>query len=479
MREMPKAELFPVESLGPLLGNAARAINDRVQSPIAMCGNSVLATATLAVQAHVDVVLPIGDHRAKPVSGYFISIAETGERKTESDHQAMPSVRAREKQLRDEYDTKRESYVNEKLAWDKARDEAVKQGKGNRLAIKATLDKIGPPPIAPLEPMLTSTEPTFEGLCKQFATHHASLGIFNNEGGQFIGGHGMKDENKLRTAGGLSELWDGQPARRVRAGEGASMYPGRRLSGHIMVQPEVSDILLSDPLLASQGLLSRLLVVQPESAAGTRMPRKEKPQTAAHLKDYNDALLKLMQRQPPLKKGKANELEPRPLPLSTEANARWFEFVEHVEKSIGPNGGLEPIKGFANKMPEHAARLAGVLTVVENINAHEIDVETLERGIALAEHYATEALRIFHASRVNADLVLAQRLLNWMQQNWKEPAISLPDIYQRSLNAIRDKATAARLVAILVDHGWLSPIPGGAEIEGKHRREAWQIVKVV
>ena len=107
--------------------------------------------------------------------------------------------------------------------------------------------------------------------------------------------------------------------RAVRAGDGASMYPGRRVSGHIMVQPEVSDILLSDPLLASQGLLSRLLVVQPESAAGTRMPRKEKPETAEHLKIYNRVILRLMERQPPLKRGKANELEPRPLPLSAEA----------------------------------------------------------------------------------------------------------------------------------------------------------------
>ena len=108
IRALPPADPFPVESLGQVLGNAAKAINDRVQSPMAMCGNSVLATATLAVQPHVDVVLPIGDNRAKPVSGYFITIAETGERKTESDHQAMPPVRQRERQLRDEYDAKRE-----------------------------------------------------------------------------------------------------------------------------------------------------------------------------------------------------------------------------------------------------------------------------------------------------------------------------------------------------------------------------------
>jgi hypothetical protein len=51
----------------------------------------------------------------------------------------------------------------------------------------------------------------------------------------------------------------------------------------------------------------------------------------------------------------------------------------------------------------------------------------------------------------------------------------LPDIYQRGLNAIGDQATARKMVAILVDHGWLKPIPGGAVVAGHRRREAWQI----
>jgi hypothetical protein len=427
------------------------------------------------LQSHADVVLPIGDNRQKPISAYFVTIAETGERKTECDFNAMSPIRRHEKQLRDEYDAKREAYVNDKVAWDKARDAAVKQGKGNRAAIRVALDKIGAPPIPPLEPMLTSTEPTYEGLCKQFTTHHPGLGIFTNEGGQFIGGHGMKDENKLRTATGLSALWDGEPVRRVRAGDGATILPGRRLSGHIMAQPEVSSILFNDPLLMGQGLISRLLVAQPESTAGTRMPRKEKPETAVELKIYGAALLRIMERVPPTTNGKANELQPRAVPLSTEAIAKWLEFVTHVEKSIGQGGSLEPIKGFANKLPEHAARLAAILTLVENINAPEISVDALEGGVTLAEHYATEALRIFGASRANADVVLAQRLLNWMQK-WPERVISLPDVYQRSLNAISDKATATKIIAILVDHGWLHRIEGGAVVAGQYRKDAWHIV---
>jgi hypothetical protein len=196
MRQMPGAEPFPDGKLGSLLGDAARAIHDRVQAPIAICANSVLAVGTFAVQAHVDVILPIGADRTKPTLEYYVTIADSGERKTEADHHAAKPIRQREKQLFDEYDAKRESYLNDKEAWEKARDTIKTQGKGSRAAIKAGLDKLGPPPAPPLEPMLTSTEPTWEGLCKQFATHHGSLGIFSSEGGQFIGGHGMNADNK-------------------------------------------------------------------------------------------------------------------------------------------------------------------------------------------------------------------------------------------------------------------------------------------
>jgi hypothetical protein len=81
MRELPPADPFPVEALGDVLAPAARAINDRAQAPLAICGQSVLAAATLAVQAHADVVLPIGGGRARPISNYFASVATTGERK--------------------------------------------------------------------------------------------------------------------------------------------------------------------------------------------------------------------------------------------------------------------------------------------------------------------------------------------------------------------------------------------------------------
>jgi hypothetical protein len=128
-------------------------------------------------------------------------------------------------------------------------------------------------------------------------------------------------------------------------------------------------------------------------------------------------------------------------------------------------------------LPEHAARIAAVLTLVSNFEAGEVGRVEMEGGIRLAEHYAVEALRLFGASRIHADVLLAQRLETWLLIQWDEPNISLPDIYQRGPNAIGDQATARKLVTILENHRRLVMIPGGAMVAGQRRREAWRIVR--
>ena len=71
-----------------------------------------------------------------------------------------------------------------------------------------------------------------------------------------------------------------------------------------------------------------------------------------------------------------------------------------------------------------------------------------------------------------------QRLLKWLIARPKDAdLVSLPDVYQRSLNAIGDQATARRLVTILEEHGWLVKIPQGATVAGHWRREVWRIIR--
>jgi Protein of unknown function (DUF3987) len=194
---------------------------------------------------------------------------------------------------------------------------------------------------------------------------------------------------------------------------------------------------------------------------------------------YYARLLDILEQPLPVAPGTRNELAPHTLKLSSEARRRWIAFYDQIEPRLVVGGELEPVRGLANKLPEHAARIAGVLTLVCDITAGEIAEAEMSAGIALAEHYAVEALRLFGASRVNANVLLAYRLERWLFTQWREPNISLPDIYQRGLNAIGDQATARRMVAILEEHGRLVRLPKGAMVAGQRRREAWHIVREV
>lgn len=476
-RELVPAEPFPVDALGSVLGPAAEAIHSRVRAPLAIGGQSVLAAATLAVQGHADVELPIGPGIARPVSEFFATVAETGERKTVSDEHAIWPIRHFEKQLRERHDAEMLDYKNAKLAYERSREVILKSKtyKGDRNAIAAALGELGPAPPAPLDPMLTADEPTFEGMCKLFVTGHPSLGLFSTEGGQFIGGHGMNEENRLKTAAGMSSLWDGQPIRRVRAGDGSSFLPGRRFATHLQMQPAVADLLFGNSLLADQGLLSRHLAVFPDRATGTRFQQIEGPQVDRDLKRYGAILLGILEQHPSLVPGKRNELDPRRLPLSPEAIELWRSFADHIERQLTPYGALEPVKGLGNKLPEHAARLAAVLSLVTNLDAGEIVKPSLEAGIVLAEHYAGEALRLFGTGQEKKELRQAKELLDWLQSKWIEPVVSLPDIYRRGPNSIRDRATTKKLVTILEEHRWLRRINEGAIVAGQQRRDAWRI----
>jgi hypothetical protein len=193
------------------------------------------------------------------------------------------------------------------------------------------------------------------------------------------------------------------------------------------------------------------------------------------MKQYEGKVKNILNSPLPLAEGKRNEIAPRGLPLSSEAKALWIRFHNAVESRLADDKPFAVIRGFANKAAEHVLRIAGVLTLYGNLKATEVPTVAIQAGIDIAQYYLKEALRLFHASQTNPDLVLAKKLLSWAQQYGEY--VALVDIYQRGLNAIGDAATARRLAKILETHGWFIPVSGGKEMNGQFRREVWEVRK--
>jgi hypothetical protein len=115
-----------------------------------------------------------------------------------------------------------------------------------------------------------------------------------------------------------------------------------------------------------------------------------------------------------------------------------------------------------------------VLTVNADRDAGEVTAEAMDGGTLLARHYASEAIRLFQASVADPHLQMAQRTLAWLRG--RRSLFCLADLYQFGPSTIRDKATATRIVGLLADHGYVERVTGGAEIDGKCRRDVWRLV---
>lgn len=470
-RTLPPAPDFPAMALGELR-RPAEAIQEMVRAPIAVCAQAVLAAVTLAVQAHRDVELPGAGRR--PLTALFVSVLDSGERKSSVDRLAVRAAYQVEADFRDAAQDSAASYADAKEIWEHARAQAKNANKRNRAALAEAFREIGPEPKPPAHPMLLVADPTPEALVMHLAARPWG-GLFAAEGGLFLGGSAMNDETRMRTGALLNTLWDGDPIRRLRVTTGAAFLPGRRCSAHLMVQPAIASRFLGDAMLAGIGTLARTLLVAPAGTAGTRFYREPSPVAGTVLADY-DARLSAMMRKPPYTSGNdPTVLDPPPVRLAPDARAMWIAFHDEVEGAQRSDGALHPIRAFASKMAEHAGRLAAVLTVFADPGALDVPGAAMAGGIALAKHYAAELLRLQETAGVSLDLEVAARLLEWWQAR-PDPRCHLAMIYQRSLNAISDAETARRVVGILEDHGWVDRLPAGTELDGKPRHEAWELV---
>jgi hypothetical protein len=452
---LPPAESFPVNALAPVLSGAAASIARKVQVPEAIAAQSVLAVASLAAQVHADVLLPYGQKR--PLSLFFVTVAASGDRKSTADNEALWPIRKYEQALKEEYDSELQSWMFAHAAW---RGEKKKIENDRKLDLKgrqAALAKLGSEPERPLHPFLTAPDPTIEGLQRAWVSAPAGLGIFTAEGGLFVGGHSMSQDNRLRTAAGYSEMWDGQPIKRIRSLDGVSVLHGRRLSMHLMVQHEAAAQFLADPTLRDQGLLSRVLVAAPQSIAGTRLYRETAADDDAAIHAYGARILSILEAPWPLAKGSRNELEPRVLTITEDAAALWRAFYNHIERQCGPAKALRPVQDFAAKIAEHAARIAGVLTIVEDFRATTIGVEAMRSALSLADWYMNEAIRLQQAARTDPKLLAAQKMLDWLRKRDKD-VIGFQEIIQFGPSPLRTKKAADAALAVLKDHGWITEV---------------------
>jgi len=466
---LPPSETFPVDELGAIMARAVKQIAFAIQVPVAIAAQSVLANASLAVQGHYDVEMLHGDIR--PTSIYFLSVLHSGGRKSASDSMAGKSIKEFEENSRNEYKTRFNNYSNRMDVWKSERNVILKDK--NIVDKEFELDALGVEPMAPMTPVLTIPEPTAEALQKCLGLERPSMGLFSDEGGQFIGGYANSTEKQLATATILSGIWDGSPIKRNRVLDGSSAFYGRRLAIHLMVQDGIANIMSGNEQFRSQGILARFLIAEPEPLIGNRFYRDVK-NSFDNMGPYNDALERLLGRELPIVDESNWQLKPEVLVISDEAKQELITFSDEIEGRQSPDKDLNFIADFASKLVEHAVRLSAVIQVLEDPTARQVSAEKVKHGIALSRYYLSEAVRI-RKGAVSADIQKAELLLEWLKDSWDDKNIYLSPIMKGGPNSIRLKKDLMKAIRVLEDHKYLIRNDEAQSIDGSIRKETWKV----
>ncbi len=465
-----KPEPYPLNALGSILGEAAGAIAEGVQVSPSMAGQSVLAAAALAAQPFANVVI---DGRTYPLNLFCLTISESGDRKSGTDNVATLPHTKRQRELFEDYKQSYDYYLNEREAFNTSRQEVLKaKRKDGQQEIAKALVELGAPPEPPLAPNLLCQEPTLEGLQKSFGGGQCSQGLFSDEGGTFFGGHAMNRDNAQKSIAGLSTFWDGKDIHRLRAGEGESMsIKNPRLSIHLMVQPVIAQRVLSDGLLSGQGFLARFLLAAPESLAGKRKYKEIDLTTDGSVRRYHSLMERLLATKQP--QDLDGTLQPRSLQVTGEAKALWVDAYNEIEMGLAKSGEYSEIKATAAKVAEQIARIAGVLTIIDNDQSERVTGDTMSRAIVLGDWYLTEALRLTKQGNVGSEYTTAQEVIQWII-NKELQAITVNQV-NKGTRKVKSAQHAREILRLLEDNGWLIALPSDTVINSKTEKEAWRI----
>lgn len=466
-RPLRRPQPYPMEALGEFLGGAAARIHEVVQSPSGLCGQAVLSAASLAVQALADVAI---DGRRMPLSLWHLSVGESGERKSATDALALRAHRERERALADDFVQELAAHEGEASAH-KAAVRRI-EGRDEPDEVRTARKELGPAPPRPLEPWLLLTEPTLEGLQRLYQRGRPSLGLFNDDAGDFVHGYAMSSDNRIKSGAVMSRLWDNGELTRSRGGDGTSKWYGRRLAMHLMIQPVIAEQLLSDRSLLEQGFLARYLVCWPASTIGTRAYVAEDLTVDPVMQRYWQRMHALLAMPAPTRPGKKNELDLRMLTLAPDAKAFWIEVVNHIERDLC--GELLSVRGSAGKADAQILRIAGVLTLVEDVHAGSISLDAVERATVLMQYHLDEALRIIGTSHPGQRIEDAEALIQWCRRTKREWLYSA-DVLRNGPITIRTRDAFLAAVKQLQEAGWVEAEQHHQVLGNKLRARAWPL----
>lgn len=447
-----------IKRLGRSLSDPLDAITYKTQAPEFMVLTQMLSVLSIASQSLVDI-RPRNEIKI-PVSLYTLILASSGERKSTVDKFVMKPVRETEKEVTDQAVHAQQKYNADKELWDikkkalsRELDAAYKKGEEPTALIEAYHIHIASEPTLPIASRILAEDITVAKLKSMLAGKNTSLALMSDEAGTLLSSDLIKD-NAL-----FCSLWSGKSIRVDRANANEVHIDDARLTFSMQIQPKIYKEfrIKNGDAMRSSGLDARFLFCEPKSEIGYRfedVDDKSYVEDSIKLGKFSSRIDAL------LKEGLEYRTQNKPrhcLELTDGAKKVWADKFNDIEYAMRDGGYLEHYKDFGSKFMEQASRIAAVLHVFKYTDyiSKLVDRETMETAIDLAEIYLEQAMMIFRApeTREYVDLANANKLLDWIKDNWKDRMFLKSEIRRSGPHCVRDLNKLEDAIEILIDRG--------------------------
>lgn len=422
----PEDETYPWEALPQTIRGAVIEIceNDGLAVPIA--AQAVLSAVSLACQDLIWVDRRIAAGHKSVCSLFFLTVADTGSRKSRADQLVVGPI--------EEYDlARRAAFAEEMAAYELSQVTLRRQIRELEKAAGQLLRKFITRPVSgdadaeklaqkagemarkveqklaelnrqvierrePRQQKLLYEKIPIRMLEQCLAQNWPAAGLFSEEAAGILNSKGESD------MASLDRLWDGGSIDVVgRTKQESFSVHDPRLTLSLMVQPIAFDrfLALKGELAKGIGLMSRLLLSRPETAYGKRMFKRLEDRSTAWIDRCNRRIQVLLSHShASIEDRAANRMT---LYFEPDAQQFWEAKYNEIELGMASNGKFENEREFANRIAEHAARFSALFHFFEcgemnNVTSAGLAIpkSTVEAAFTVAEWYLNEYKRVFN-----------------------------------------------------------------------------------
>lgn len=478
--DRPTLAPFPTHLLGTDLAVVADAVTEQVQVAPDIPAMIALSAISAAVGGRVQIRIRPGWSESSSL--WTATVAGAGERKSAAEGPFSGALRRIERKLREEALPEIED-AEQALKIAQARldeaDKAAIKAKPDTFKLKMDEAKLAKRELAELGPVPALPRILFGDITPaampvKAAQQDGRMAVIHSEGTLIKQMAGLYNNGTSDTGFAL-DAYDGKAMPVDRVGRDSIEMESAHLAIGLLVQPIILEQLgrKKDDEMLHNGFVHRFLYSFPTSRLGYQDPRGSKA-IPEELLDQLEQRLETLVR----KLWKSSTV--RTVTFTDEANEDMYVFQESLQERLRRGGDLHQMASWASKLPGKLARVAALLALYADPETGQVTAAQFRNAVALAPYFVTHARLCLDLMGANRDrqLMPARDVLEWLRRR-KPEQITQPFSVRDAQRGVDGNAwgpdgvtseTVHDAIQVLVDRGWVAPLPEEPRPEGQRGR---------